>query len=310
MKKETRIAVLMGGLSSEREVSLNTGAAVLQALVELGYDAFAIDVDRSVAAALVAEGADAAFIALHGTYGEDGAIQGLLEVMGIPYTGSDVTASALAMNKAISRLVFERLGIRVPASIISREERIGPEDLPFGFPCVVKPCSEGSSVGITIVHEPAELEAAVRLARQFGPGVIVDAFIDGREIHVGILDDCALGAVEIVPARTFYDYAAKYEDQGTEYIYPAPLAEDRYGEILDVGLKAHKALGCAGATRVDLILDTAGQPFVLEVNTLPGMTRTSLMPKIARGEGIEFNELVERILASADMKSLTKGVSR
>ena len=308
MKKDTRIAVWMGGLSSEREGSLTSGDAVLQALVELGYDAFAVDVDRHVAAVLEAEDVDAAFIALHGTYGEDGAIQGLLEVMGIPYTGSGITASAMAMNKAISRLVLEHQGIPVPASVVSRGDRIGPEDLPFGLPCIVKPCSEGSSVGITIVREAAALNAAVRHAGSFGPEVIVEAFIDGHEINVGILDDCALGAVEIVPARPFYDFTAKYEDHATKYIYPAPLDEDRYGKILDLGLRAHVALGCAGATRVDLIVDGSGRPFVLEVNTLPGMTQTSLMPKIARGEGIEFNELVERILASADAGGLKQGV--
>jgi len=301
--KNKKIGVLCGGLSAEREVSLKSGAAVHGALVSRGYDAALIDVDRKLAGTLAEHGVDLAFVALHGRYGEDGAVQGLLEMMGIPYTGSGVLASALAMNKIFAKAAFAASGLLVaPYRVLTRGESPAPETLDFPFPVVVKPSQEGSSVGISIVKSPEELAAALELAFRYDREALIEQFIEAREIQVGILDDQALGAIEIVPRNEFYDFEAKYTPGMAEHIFPAPLEEDLYREALEIGARAHRALGCSGYSRVDLLVTSQDECFVLEVNTLPGMTALSLFPEIAGGVGIPFDELIERIILSASLK--------
>jgi D-alanine-D-alanine ligase len=298
-----RIAVLMGGLSAEREVSLASGASVQRALVALGYDAVAIDMDRGLARALTDEKIDVAFICLHGRYGEDGAVQGLLEVMGIPYTGSGVLASALAMNKVFAKQVFETSGLTVaPYRVARRGSQVVLAGLGFSIPVVVKPSREGSSVGVSIVKREEDLPQAMETAFAYDEEILVEQFIKGREIQVGILDDRAIGAIEIVPKREFYDYEAKYTEGMAEHILPAPLPPDLYRQVLEAGEQAHRVLDCSGYSRVDFLVTENGECYLLEVNTLPGMTDLSLLPEIAQGAGIAFGELVERILLSASLK--------
>lgn len=293
-----KIAVLMGGFSAEREVSLKSGAAVLQALVSQGFNAVALDVGRDLPQVLLREGIEAAFIALHGRYGEDGCVQGLLELLQIPYSGSGVLASALAMHKLYSKQTFAASGIlTAPFHCFRRDDPVVLTDLSFGLPLVVKPVQEGSSVGITIVRQEHELPAALELAFQFDEEILVEKYIKGQEVQVGILDDRPIGAIEIVPKKEFYDYEAKYTDGMAEHIFPARLEQELYETALQVGLKAHQSLGCSGYSRVDLLVTPAGECFVLEVNTLPGMTALSLLPEIAaKGAGLSFEALVKRIM--------------
>jgi D-alanine-D-alanine ligase len=226
----------------------------------------------------------------------------MLEMMGIPYTGSGVLASALGMDKIASRKVFQYHGIPFPPFVVVQQpDRVGfnPERFPFSPPFVVKPSREGSSVGISIVEKSGALQEAMNEAFRYGPTILVEKYIRGKEEAVGILEERALGVIEIRPKSAFYDYTAKYTPGMSEHIYPAPLPGAIYRSLLDYGLRAHQALGCRGYSRVDLLLDEAGAPYVLEVNTLPGMTETSLLPEIAGGEGIPFDGLVERILKTA-----------
>jgi D-alanine-D-alanine ligase len=295
-----KIGVLMGGLSAEREVSLNSGRAVLAALTSQGYDAVGIDVDRNLAHRLAAEGVQVAFIALHGRFGEDGSVQGLLEMMGIPYTGSGVLASALAINKVYSKVIFRSAGLLVaPYQVVRRGEQL---NLSHPLPVVVKPSQEGSSVGVSIVREQGQMEKALADAFSYDNEVLVERFIDGREVQVGILDGKAMGAIEIVPKNEFYDFEAKYTAGMAEHILPARLPAAIYADVLKAGEKAHAALGCDCYSRVDFLVTSAGECYILEVNTLPGMTDLSLLPEIARGSGIEFGPLVERILMAAALK--------
>ncbi len=303
--KEKKIGVLMGGMSPEREVSFMSGKAVLQALLDLGYRAVAVEVDERLPQVLRVEEIEVAFIGLHGSLGEDGSVQGLLEMMRIPYTGSGILASALAMNKAVSRQIFRQNGLPVPRSIFLARQPEGGitlSEVPFPLPVVIKPCQEGSSVGVTIVSDPEEIPLAAEKALAYGRGILVEEFIGGREIQVAILDDVALGAIEIVPKVEFYNYEAKYTDGLAEHLFPAPLSPKEYQKALDLGFQAHRLLGCEGATRADLLFREPGEFFVLEVNTLPGMTPLSLLPEIARGVGILFPELVERLILGARLK--------
>jgi D-alanine-D-alanine ligase len=301
--KSKKIAVLMGGLSAEREVSLKSGAAVHRALVERGYDAVAIDVDRDLAARLAGEKVDLAFVCLHGRYGEDGAVQGVLELMGIPYTGSGVLASALAMDKVFAKKIFAAAGLTItPYVVVSQGEELSPTGLPFGLPVVVKPSREGSSVGVSIVKQPAELAEKAAIAFAYDREILVEQYVKGREIQVGILDGAAIGAIEIVPKNEFYDFEAKYTDGKATHIMPAPLPEEQYAALLCLGERAHAALGCSGYSRVDFIVTPDGAAYLLEVNTLPGMTALSLLPEIAQHAGIGFADLVERIALTAGLK--------
>jgi len=299
--KTKKIAVLMGGLSAEREVSLKSGAAVHQALLAQGYQAIAIDVGRDLAAVLVQEKIEAAFIALHGRYGEDGCVQGLLELLGIPYTGSGVLASALAMHKLYSKQTFTSAGIlTAPFHHFRRGEQVRIADLSFGLPLVVKPVQEGSSVGVSIVRMESQLEEALHSAFLHDSEILVEQYIKGQEVQVGILNDRPIGAIEIVPKGEFYDFEAKYTDGMAEHIFPARLEAGIYEKALQIGIASHLALGCSGYSRVDLLITESGECYVLEVNTLPGMTALSLLPEIAaKGAGLPFPVLVEQIIESA-----------
>lgn len=299
-----RIGILMGGLSSERDVSLRTGEAVLAALRGRGHDAIPIYVDRDVDVALRQERIDVAFIALHGRWGEDGCIQGLLETLGIPYTGSDVLASALAMHKGKAKELFRLHNLPTPAYYTlcadDANDLVGVHG-DFGFPCVVKPIREGSSVGIGICKSFDELTAAVERALCFDDELLVERFIAGKEVSVAVLEDRAIGAVEIAPRSGFYDYGNKYTKGATDYFVPPRLSPERYRGVLAQALRAHMALDCRGATRVDMIVSDSGNEFILEVNTVPGLTPTSLLPKIADTAGISFGELCEMMLAGASL---------
>jgi D-alanine-D-alanine ligase len=301
--KTKKIGVLMGGLSAEREVSLKSGAAVHRALIDRGYDAVAVDVGRDVARVLAELKVELAFICLHGRLGEDGAIQGLLEAMGIPYTGSGVLASALAMNKIYAKTVFQANGLTIaPYRVLRRGEALDLGSLGFSLPVVIKPSQEGSSVGVSIVKSEAEIGPALAEAFRYDEEILVEQFVKGREIQVGILDDRALGAIEIVPKNEFYDFEAKYTAGMAEHILPAPLPGPLYRKVLDAGERAHSCLGCSSYSRVDFLVTEDDDCYLLEVNTLPGMTALSLLPEIAGGAGIGFEALVERIIASATLK--------
>lgn len=304
MLKEKHIGVLLGGISMEREVSLKTGEAIFHALKERGYRASLIFVGEEIERVIREAKIDVAFIALHGKYGEDGCIQGLLELMRIPYTGSGVMASSLAMNKVKSKELFRFNNLSTPSYYVLHEnerDELVRRHNHFGFPVVVKPSAEGSSVGVRIVHNLDGLIDAVNQAFAFDEEVLVERFIEGCEVSVGILDGKALGAVEIESIREFYDYEAKYEQGYTKYHLPPRTSATRYANLLTLGEKAHSALGCSGVTRVDMIISECGNEYLLEVNTLPGMTQTSLIPKIAKPAGLDFPDVVEYILFSATL---------
>ena len=297
----------MGGLSAEREVSLNTGAGVLAALVERGWDAVGVDWREGTSLPRLLDEARAQLVwnALHGTWGEDGAVQGLCACLRLPCTGSGILASALAMDKVMSKRIFESSGVPTPRwQLLPHDGPADGSDAPaalasWTLPLVVKPANEGSSVGVTIVEDLAQLPGAVALARRHHGQVIVEDYIAGTEVFVGILDDRVLGSVEVRPATRFYDYDAKYNRTDTRYLLPPELPRDVVERAEHHALAAYRALGCTGHSRPDLRIDSAGHPFVLEVNTLPGMTKTSLLPKIARAAGIDYAALCELILASA-----------
>lgn len=293
-----RVAVVMGGLSNERAVSLNTGAAIARALRERGHQIIEIDAGRDLPSRLLAERIEVVFNALHGTYGEDGRIQGLLDWMGIPYTGEGVGPSHLAFNKLHAKCLMRNANLSVaPEVVITAAElpRFEPGHLPFPLPAVMKPVAEGSSVGVTILHTAADWQQAVATATGKGD-VLVERFVSGPELSVAVLGDAVLGSVEIAPTHEFYDYEAKYATgSGTHYHLPPRIDAASLAAAEAQALGAHRALGCRAATRTDVIVGPEG-PVVLEVNTLPGMTATSLVPKIAAARGIPFGELLECIL--------------
>lgn len=321
---DKRIGILMGGASSEREISLRSGKAVFKALQELGYDAVGIDISTGdiqkspefanstsrlitcpparLCNLLKDEMIEVVLIALHGGYGENGGIQGLLEVMGISYAGSGILASALAMDKEASKKVFLYHGIPVPQFTVITNFELTTHNLEladFEMPWVIKPATEGSSIGISIVKDKPSAIEAIKNAMTFGERVLIEKHIQGQEIHVGILNDKVLGSVEVRPKLEFYSYEAKYTEGLTEYILPPDMQTEVLEKAGDTALSAHKALGCKGVTRVDLLVDGHNNPFVLEVNTIPGMTETSLIPKIAGHSGLDFKRLVQEILRGA-----------
>ncbi|SDU28734.1 D-alanine-D-alanine ligase [Verrucomicrobium sp. GAS474] len=287
-----RVAVLMGGPSSEREVSLRTGAAVAGALRTLGYDV--VEVDVTAREVVLPEGIDFVFLSLHGTFGEDGTVQAMLEARGVPYTGCGVAASRLAFDKEASKELFRAAGIPTPAGHCVLRGGSLPE--PMEMPVVVKPSKQGSTVGMSFVFEEKDLEPALRKAWEFDEHVLVEQFIKGREFTVGILGKEALPPVEIVPKSGFYDYDNKYTAGATDYYCPARIDEETTLRIQRAALLAHRVLCCQVYSRVDVMLDEKGRPFVLEVNTIPGMTATSLLPKAAAAAGIDFPGLCGRIL--------------
>jgi len=296
--KQKKIGVLMGGLSSEREISLRSGSAVLQSLQRSGYQAVPIDGDRHVVERLRDEAVEIAFIALHGRWGEDGTIQGLLEMLAIPYTGSGVLGSALAMDKAVMKPILLGLGIPTPSYVICRTG----DDVTLPLPFVVKPAREGSTIGISIVRSEEEKEAALVSALRLDSKLVIESYIAGREITVGLVNGRALPVVEVKPASGFYDYTAKYTKGMTEYLVPAALDQKIEEEARDLALRLWQHCELSGCARVDVMLD--GQtPSVIDVNTSPGMTESSLVPKAWGALGKSFDELVEEILMSAGLRA-------
>jgi len=303
--KKKKIGVMMGGLSREREISLRTGKAILKALIEKGYTACPIDVGQDIAETLVKKKIECAFLALHGRFGEDGTIQGMLELMRIPYTGSGVLASALALHKIMAKKFFLYEKIPTPPFEVFQREEIEKDSLrtvSLPMPLVVKPAREGSTIGVSIVRKEEELVPALKEAGRYDDEILIEKFMGGSEITVGILEDIPLPIVEIVPKSGFYDYHSKYTKGETQYIIPARIPREKYLYAQEIGLNAFKMLGCSGFARVDLMTDEEGSPFVIDVNTMPGMTEMSLLPKAAEFAGIQFGDLVERILLGASLK--------
>jgi D-alanine-D-alanine ligase len=306
--KQRRIGVLMGGRNAEHDVSMKTGAAISAALRNRGYQVVDVVADTDLPEVLAREKVEVAFVALHGLWGEDGCVQGLLEVLRIPYTGSGVLASALSMNKVMAKAMFQHHGLPVIEDFVVTREKaasIQHTDLPFSLPVVVKPSCEGSSVGTHIVRSPDAFCESMQDAARFAGDVLVERYLKGREIQVAVLDDLAMGAIEVRPAEEFYNYKAKYgAGAGTQYLFPAPLEKEQMQRALDMCLHAHRSLGCRGVSRVDSILsEEDGEFYLLEVNTIPGMTEASLVPKIAAGLGLSFEDLAERILSGAALKA-------
>ncbi len=341
MDGKLKVAVLMGGLSSERAVSLSTGRMILEALDRDKYAVVPVDAalisgtNRKVLAgcmqpvaaiseaekalavvgplASVAEmsngrSVDVAFIALHGKFGEDGTIQGLLELLGLPYTGSGVLASALAIDKIASKRVMRQAGVSMPDSVdITRRSELKHRDIvaevaPLGYPVMVKPSKQGSTIGMSKVENAGELLAAIEEAFKYDSQVLVEQFVYGTEITVGVLGNSepdVLPIVEIVPAKGIYDFEAKYTPGATEEIVPARISDNAASRARELALMSHAALGCRGMSRVDMIVQSDDELVVLEVNTIPGMTPTSLLPTAAKAAGIEFPELLDRIIQLA-----------
>ncbi|MFN3232855.1 MAG: D-alanine--D-alanine ligase [Alphaproteobacteria bacterium] len=296
------IAVVMGGWSTEREVSLVSGAAIADVLTVAGYKVTRVDADRALAETLTTLQPDVVFNALHGRWGEDGCIQGLLEVLGIPYTHSGVLASAVAMDKPMAKRVFHDAGLPVAAHVMARKDELFQAD-PLPRPFVVKPANEGSSVGVAVIDEGDNFTPD-----QPGPWhefdeLMVEAYVPGREVTCAVMGDRALGVLELEPTRGFYDYEAKYTEGVTRHMMPAPIDPSVYEQAREAALAAHQALGCRGITRTDFRYDdTAGEPgslYLLETNTQPGMTPLSLVPEIAAHEGISFEQLAVWIVEDA-----------
>jgi D-alanine-D-alanine ligase len=294
----------MGGWSAEREVSLSSGAACAKALEEAGYKVTKIDMKSDMDAAALSDAfkkakPDVVFNALHGRFGEDGCVQGLLELLKIPYTHSGVLASSVAMDKPMAKLVFAAVGLRCPKGKVVTKEAMFKGD-PMPRPYVVKPSNEGSSVGVRLVFENDNFFFTAQ-NWEYGASVLVEEYIAGREITVAVLNDKPLGVTEIRPKAGFYDYENKYTDGKTEHLCPAPLPKDKYEEVMQLALTAHRALGCRGLSRADFRYDEekTGQFYLLEVNTQPGMTSLSLSPEIAAYAGISFGKLVKELVEGA-----------
>jgi D-alanine-D-alanine ligase len=294
---EARVGVLMGGLSSEREVSLKSGKAVLAALHARGWEAVAVDVGRDLPATLLREGVELAWIALHGVYGEDGCIQGLLELMGIPYTGSPVRGSAVAMDKIATKRALAGLGLHLPADAVWQPGEPFPAGI--GPDCVVKIPEGGSTIGTWVCHDGGELEAALLKAQEMADRVLLEQFVAGEEITVAVLDGEPLPVVAIRPRSGFFDFEAKYTKGRTDYLVPAPIPEAVAREAQAHARIAYQALGLAGVARADFIVDPQGRPWFLEINTSPGMTATSLSPMAAGAVGMSFEDLVDHLACTA-----------
>ena len=295
-----KVAVLLGGRSAEREISLRSGNMVLSALKKRGVDAHPFDPRDEGLEQLIAQRFERVFIALHGRFGEDGTVQGALEYLGLPYTGSGVMASALAMDKWRTKLMWQAAGVSTPPfELLTRASdfvRVGER---LGLPLMVKPAREGSSIGMSKVTTIEKIEAAFELATQHDDVVIGERFVEGVEVTAAILGGKALPLIRLETPRVFYDYEAKYFSDDTRYICPSGLPDVQERAIQDAALRAFDLIGCSGWGRVDVMLDRAGTPYLLEINTIPGMTDHSLVPMAARASGIEFDELCMRILESA-----------
>ena len=292
MSNYGKIAVFAGGASSERDISLKSGKAVYEALKRKKEDAGFVDAEDYTREKIKSSGADVIFLALHGRFGEDGTIQAMLEETRVSYTGSGVEASRLAMDKVASRKLFSADGLKVPPyKAISNKRDALDAAKEFGTPFVVKPQREGSSIGLSVVNDKTRIDEALEAAFSYGDTVLLEEYIRGREITVGILEDRALPAIEIVTKQNIYDFSAKYLDGETEFILPARLSKNDSERVKDSALRAHRVLGCRDFSRVDMRMDREGNIFVLEVNTIPGMTSRSLLPKAARAIGVNFEDL-------------------
>lgn len=298
-----KVALLSGGTSGEREVSLASGKGAQQALTAAGFSVTMLDpAEKEDLKTLIDGEFDVAFICLHGKWGEDGTIQGFLEVAGVPYTGSNVWGSALSMDKAKAKLFYEMDAIKTPQALVldsAKEYSVDSIKEKVGFPCVVKPGSEGSALGVFIVEEETALKKALEAAFELDREVLVERYIQGKELTVAVLgneEPEALPIIEIVPRNEFYDFDAKYAPGGSQHLCPAPLNEDITATVQKIAVAAHKALGCRGMSRSDFILDSAGEVWILETNTIPGMTETSLLPDAARAAGMEFSELCSKLI--------------
>ena len=303
-----RVAVVMGGSSAEREVSLLSGAAVLQALQKSVLDVIGIDADKTLLQKLKHEKIDRAFIILHGRDGEDGKLQGALEWLGIPYTGSGVLASALAMDKVRTKLVWQQLGIATPPFVQLRPGSDFGAVLKQLGPCFVKPVNEGSSIGACGAETAEQMEAAFRKAYSYDKEVLAESWIKGREFSVAILGEQVLPVIELETKNTFYDYEAKYLSDETQYHCPATLNRVETTHLQEMALAAYKSVGCTGWGRVDAMRDVDGRFWLLEVNTVPGMTSHSLVPMAAKAAGYSFEQLVLRILDSSFGRTGLQGV--
>jgi D-alanine-D-alanine ligase len=297
--EDKNIGVLMGGLSSEREISLSTGNSVMDAMTRKGLKVFPVDVDRDIAKVL--QGIDLAFIALHGTYGEDGCIQGVLEYLKIPYTGPGVTGSALAYDKLKTKEILKLHGIPTADYEVFYKNQNQPIKRNLDFPVVVKPTNQGSSFGVSIVLVEEQWEPALKSAFKYSEEIIVEKFIEGKLLAIGMNGESPMPIVHIRPKSGFYDYEAKYTSGKTEYLCPANLSENEINKCNEVSKKVFKVLRGRGIPRVDIILDDKGTPYVLEMNTIPGMTPTSLLPMAALKMGMEFDDLVFEILKTAKL---------
>ncbi len=307
--KDKRIGVLMGGVSAEREISLLSGQAIRKALLKKNYEACSIDVNISLAQTLLKKKIEVAFIALHGKWGEDGTVQGMLEAMQIPYTGSGVLASAIALNKGMTKKILGYHRLPTADFQIVKAEEIKRADfhqkIKISLPLVIKPIAEGSTIGISIVKQKRSLKSACLKAARFDQNVLLERFIEGKEITTGILNGEALPLIEIVPREGFYNFQSKYTPGNTDYIIPARVKKSVALKIQQLALKAYHAIGCEGATRVDFILShKKSQPYILEINTIPGMTETSLLPMAAHHIGIGFENLAESMVLNARLKGL------
>lgn len=302
-----RVGVICGGWSSEREISLRSGTNVAMALRRLGYDTILIDLTRDFPNQIRAARIDVAFIILHGKPGEDGSVQGCLELLGIPYTGSGIEASAIALDKVTSKLLFQATGIPTPNFVPvcqcdNLDVRLAQAETTLAYPMIVKPRFEGSSVGLQIVTNLDELRAAAQRTRTAFGDFFIEEYIKGMIATVGILGERVLPVLELVPReREFYDYHAKYTPGETEFVIPARLAKHAYEQVQELAMRCHQVIGCTGFSRVDLVVRDGRQPYFLEVNTLPGMTDVSDLPAQAAHVGISYDELVREILRSAHL---------
>ncbi|MDD5044746.1 MAG: D-alanine--D-alanine ligase [Candidatus Omnitrophica bacterium] len=307
-----KIGVLLGGPSAEREISLKSGRAVYKALSDAGYDVVLIDIvddDIKSNAILLKESAiDVAFIALHGHFGEDGPMQSILEELDIPYTGSGPMASKLAMDKIASRKIFKSRGLSVPKCLEVDDKAYRMDDA-LSLPVVVKPATNGSSIGLSIVENKNDFAKALETALSLDSRAIVEEYIKGREFTVGILNEKALPVIEVKPHNKFFDFEAKYKSGMTDYIVPAQIDERLSERAKEVGLAAHRALGCRGFSRVDMILGSDDNFYVLELNSIPGLTETSLLPKAARCVGIDFLKLCLILIEGAYEKNKDRAVN-
>ena len=303
-KQLGKTGVLMAGPSTEKKISLKSGRAVYKALKNAGFRVVPViiktDKPEDNIRLLRLKKIDCAFIALHGRFGEDGGIQKILRRLNIPYTGSGVKASALAMDKIASRRIFQRHGLKVPRSkVLKRDSYNGINLGGLNLPLVVKPATHGSSIGLSIVGKPQDIPQAIKHAFRFDQRIIIEEYIRGRELTVGILEEKAMPVIEIIPKHAFFDYQAKYRKGLTDYIVPAKLNPVVAGHVKQAALNAHRLLGCFGCSRVDIILDEKNEPVILEVNTIPGFTSTSLLPKAARKSGVDFTSLCIKLIKLA-----------